>query len=417
MRQILEGSNAIARLINIINPGVVSAYPITPQTHIVEDLAKLKADGEGKYEYVRAESEFAAASIVAGASAAGVRTYTATSSQGLLLMAEVVFNIAGMRLPVVMTVANRAVSAPINIWNDQSDAMAVRDAGWIMLFAEDVEETITQHLLAYKIAEKLKIPVMVNLDGFILTHTLEPVSLPDEKTIKKFLPDYEPKPGEYLDPANPVTLGALATPDHYMEIRQDLSDDILASKKIISDEYEKLMNIFSLAETKNQKKDKIPASAACLPAGRAGRRDMRYEIRDTGLTEYYGPKNPDIILVAMGSVIGTMKEAVDEWNADKKSVGHRVGILKIKCFRPFPGEKISKTIGKTKKIAVIDKSISLGHIGPLASDLKAVLQKNPAEIKSFVVGLGGRDITRDMIKKIISDFKKFSHDQPNFIGK
>ncbi|MFA6393879.1 MAG: pyruvate ferredoxin oxidoreductase [Patescibacteria group bacterium] len=409
MRQILEGSNAIAKLINLINPGVVSAYPITPQTHIVEDLAKFKADGEGKYEYVRAESEFAAASIVAGASAAGVRTYTATSSQGLLLMAEVVFNIAGMRLPVVMTVANRAVSAPINIWNDQSDAMAVRDAGWIMLFAEDVQETIAQHLLAYKVAEKLQIPVMVNLDGFILTHTLEPVALPDEKTIKKFLPDYKPKTGEYLDPANPVTLGALATPDHYMEIRQDLNDDILASKKIISDEYEKLMNIFSLAETKNQKKDKIPASSA-------GRRDMRYEIRDTGLTEYYGPKNPDIILVAMGSVIGTMKEAVDEWNADKKSAGHRVGILKIKCFRPFPGKEIGKICEKTKKIAVIDKSISLGHIGPLASDLKAVLQKNPAEIKSFVVGLGGRDITRDMIKKIISDFKKFSADAPNFVG-
>ncbi|MFA6107020.1 MAG: pyruvate ferredoxin oxidoreductase [Patescibacteria group bacterium] len=400
MRQILEGSNAIARLISLINPGVVSAYPITPQTHIVEDLAKFKADGKGNYEYVRAESEFAAASIVAGASAAGVRTYTATSSQGLLLMAEVVFNIAGMRLPVVMTVANRAISAPINIWNDQSDAMAVRDAGWIMLFAEDVQETIIQHLLAYKIAEKLKIPVMVNLDGFILTHTLEPVSLPDEKTIKKFLPDYKPKAGEYLDPENPVTLGALATPDHYMEIRQDLSDDILASKKIIADEYGKLMGILN---SKNSPKP--------LAAGKE-----KSIIIDSGLTEYYGPKNPGLILVAMGSVIGTMKEAIDEWNIDKPSAGDGAGILKIKCFRPFPGEEISKILKKTKKIAVIDKSISLGHIGPLASDFKAVLQKNPAEIKSFIVGLGGRDITRAIVKKIIADFNNFSANEPNFVG-
>lgn len=400
MRQILEGSNAIARLISLINPGVVSAYPITPQTHIVEDLAKFKADGKGNYEYVRAESEFAAASIVAGASAAGVRTYTATSSQGLLLMAEVVFNIAGMRLPVVMTVANRAISAPINIWNDQSDAMAMRDAGWIMLFAEDVQETIIQHLLAYKIAEKLNIPVMVNLDGFILTHTLEPVSLPDEKTIKKFLPDYMPKAGDYLDPENPVTLGALATPDHYMEIRQDLNDDILASKKIITDEYKKLTILL------NPKGGSKPPTA----------REEKTIIIDSGLAEYYGPKNPDLILVAMGSVIGTIKEAADEWNKDKPSAGNGAGILKIKCFRPFPGEEIGKLCGKTKRIAVIDKSISLGHIGPLASDLKASLQKSPVEIKSFVVGLGGRDVTRDMIKKVIREFKNYSPEEPNFIG-
>jgi len=235
MKKIIEGSRAIAETINACRPGVVSAYPITPQTHIVEDLAKIKADGEGDYEYVRAESEFAAASIVEGASATGVRVYTATSSQGLLLMTEVLFNVAGMRLPIVMTCANRAVSAPINIWNDQQDAVTVRDAGWLMFFGEDNQEVCDLHILAYKVAEQLELPVMVNLDGFVLTHVVEPVEIEDEKKIKKYLPDYTPK-GGILDPKNPLTLGAFATPEHYFEIRQELHDDIVASKAVIKKE-------------------------------------------------------------------------------------------------------------------------------------------------------------------------------------
>lgn len=386
MKQILEGSNAIAQIIKAIGPAVVSAYPITPQTHIVEDLAKIKADGLSDFEYVRAESEFSAASIVAGASAAGVRTYTATSSQGLLLMSEVVFNIAGMRLPIVMTVANRAISAPINIWNDQSDAMALRDAGWIMLFSENVQETVEQHILAYKVAEKLKIPVMVNLDGFVLTHTFEPVDLPDEKIIKKFLPDYKPEKGEFLDPENPMTLGALATPDHYMEIRKELSDDITNSKAILKDEGINLSRVL---------------------------KSVGSHSTENPFVEYYGPKKPDIILCALGSVIGTMKEVTDELNGKS---GKKIGILKIKCFRPFPYEEIRAAVKTVKKIAVLDKSISLGHTGPLASDLKASLYGGKAEIKSFVVGLGGRDITREMVRNIISNFDKFEIDGPNFVG-
>src|SRR3989338_1245386 len=190
--QILEGSRAIALTIKNIKPGVISAYPITPQTHIVEDLAKFKADGEADYEFVRAESEFATASITVGASATGVRVYTATSSQGLLLMSEVVYNIAGMRLPVVMTCANRAVSAPINIWNDQQDVHAVTHAGWVQFHAENIQEAVNQHIMAFKIAEQLKLPVMVNVDGFIMTHTYEPVIIPAAEQIKKYLPDYKP---------------------------------------------------------------------------------------------------------------------------------------------------------------------------------------------------------------------------------
>jgi len=385
MRQILEGSNAIAQTIKNIRPAVVSAYPITPQTHIVEDLAQFKADGQADYEYVRAESEFAAASIVAGASAAGVRVYSATSSQGLLLMAEVIYNIAGLRLPVVMTCANRAVSAPINIWNDAQDVMAIRDAGWILLFAENHQEAVDQHIMAFKIAEQLKLPVMVNVDGFVMTHTYEPVTIPTAEQIKKYLPDYKPEPGQYLDPANPVTLGPLATPAHYLEIRQELHEDLTASLKDIDKEYKKYNSLIGNLNKKN----------------------------DNGLLEYVGSDKPETILVAMGSAIGTIKAALSPLTRGDGGVG----ILKIKCFRPFPAEAILKIIKPAKNIAVIDKAITLGQIGPLASDLKAAAQgKISANIGSFIMGLGGRDITTEMIKKIIKLANKKS-DKAQFIGK
>jgi len=369
MKQILEGSRAIALTINNIKPAVISAYPITPQTHIVEDLAKFKADGKASYEYVRAESEFAAASIVEGASATGVRVYTATSSQGVLLMTEVLFNIAGMRLPVVLTCANRGVSAPITIWNDHQDAMTVRDSGWIMLFAEDHQEAVDQHILAYKIAEKINIPVMVNVDGFILTHSYEPVSIPDTKQIKKYLPDYKPKKGTYLDVKNPVTLGAFASPAYYMEIREQLHNDLIKSLDLINEEYYNFIKTFNIQHSGN------------------------------GLVEYTGPKNPKIILVAMGSVVGTIKDAIEE--------KRNIGVLKIRCYRPFPSDEILKILKKAKYVAVLDKAISLGQIGPLASDIKSATQsKLKAKIQSFIVGLGGRDITSDMIEKIIVEVKK-----------
>jgi pyruvate ferredoxin oxidoreductase alpha subunit len=410
--QILEGSRAIALTIKNINPAVVSAYPITPQTHIVEDLAKFKADGEADYEFARAESEFAAASIVEGASAAGVRVYTATSSQGLLLMAEVVYNIAGMRLPVVMTCANRAVSAPINIWNDQQDVMTVRDSGWIMFFAENHQEAVNQHVMAYKIAEKLKIPVMVNVDGFVLTHSYESVIIPDKKSIKKYLPDYKPAPGQYLDPANPVTMGAFATPAHYMEIRQDLHDDLISSKKTIQEEYNQYNKIVNT---------KVKSQSRVL--------GTKVKSIDNGLLEYTGPKNPKTILIAMGSVVGTIKDTVEKLTKDTPRLfrrgaggevlaGGEVGVLKIKVFRPFPGEEILNIIKDAKYVAVLDKSISLGHIGPLASDIKSMAQgKTKAKIKSYIVGLGGRDITSEIIKSIIVDVKNSKDDEVMFVGK
>jgi len=366
MRKILEGSRAVAETIKLCKPQVVSAYPITPQTHIVEDLAQFKADGEAQYEYVRAESEFAAASIVEGASARGVRVYTATSSQGLLLMTEVLFNIAGMRLPVVMTCANRAVSAPISIWNDYQDAMTVRDSGWIMLFAENNQEVVDMHIQAYKIAEKVSLPVMVNMDGFVLTHTFEPVDVPDEKLIDKFLGEYKPKKGQFLDPKNPVTLGALATPKHYMEIREDLHNELATSEKIIKKVSQEFKKTFG---------------------------------RNTGgVIETYKIGDAKVILVGMGSIIGTLREVVDEL----RKKGRKIGILKIKCFKPFPDKEIVKVLQKAKCVAVLDKSISLGNEGVLSGEVKrACFGKTKAKIQNFVVGLGGRDITEEMIEKII----------------
>lgn len=373
MKKIIEGSHAVAEIIKLIKPAVVSAYPITPQTHIVERLADFKAQGAVSYEYVLAESEFAAASIVEGASARGVRVYSATSSQGLLLMTEVLFNIAGMRLPVVMTVANRAISGPINIWNDQQDSVTIRDSGWISLYAEDNQEAADLHLQAYKIAECLNLPVLINMDGYILTHTYEPVDIPDQKLVKKYLPDYQAEKGQYLDVKNPKSLGTFATPETYMQIREDLFNSLAASKKTIKQAFADFKKIFNRG---------------------AG----------DGLVEAYKTKDADVILISMGSLLGTMRDVVDELRAK----GKKIGILKIRCFRPFPKAEIIKNLSKAKNIAVIEKCVSLGNEGILANEIKAAAYegKLKSNINSYVVGLGGKDITKKDIIKIIEKSKK-----------
>lgn len=368
---ILEGSRAIALTIKNIGPAVVSAYPITPQTHIVEDLARFRAEGQGDYEYVRAESEFAAASIILGASAAGARVYSATSSQGLLLMAEVVYNIAGLRLPIVMTCANRAVSAPINIWNDHSDAMAVRDAGWIQLFAENHQEAVYQHVLAYKIAEKLNLPVMVNVDGFILTHSYETVDIPSAALIKKYLPARTLLSGGYLDPANPVTMGGFFSPEAYFEAKEDLWQDMRAAAGEIKTEYARLKKVFQIKNNHN------------------------------GLVELIGNKKAKTLLVAMGSVCGTIQEALKD-NRD-------TALLKISSFRPFPAEEIRRFAKKAARIAVIEKAATPGTGGALFNEIKSALYGCcRARVKNYLVGLGGVDVSLKMIKKIAADAKSLN---------
>ncbi len=374
-REMLEGSRAIALTIKNIAPSVISAYPITPQTHIVEDLAKLKAEGEASYKYLRAESEFAAASIVLGASATGVRSYSATSSQGLLLMAEVIHNIVGMRLPVVMTCANRAISAPISIWNDHSDVMSIRDSGFIQFFASNLQEAVNQHILAYKIAEKTNLPVMVNMDGFILTHSYEPVVIPSKTSIRKFLPDHKPEPGTYLDTKKPKTFGAFFSPEYYMGTREDIQNDLSKSIELIKKEYPLMI------------------------------KTLGFKDKDNGLFEYIGPKNPKSILMALGSVNGTILAAIKS----DKELNNSLGLLKIKTYRPFPATEIIKAIKGSPYLGIIEKAINLGQAGPLYSDISEALNshnKKVKGVKNYIVGLGGKDITEDMIKRIIKDLPK-----------
>ncbi|MDD2751891.1 MAG: pyruvate ferredoxin oxidoreductase [Candidatus Omnitrophica bacterium] len=369
MKEFLEGSHAVAEIVKLCKPGVVSAYPITPQTHIVEDLAQMVSDGELKAEFVNVESEHSAASVVLGGEAAGVRSYTATSSQGLLYMAEVVFNIAGLRLPVVMTCANRAISAPINIWNDHQDSVSLRDTGWVQLFAENIQEAADFHLLAYRFGEdkSMMLPVMVCMDGFILTHGIETVDIPTQEQVDKFLPPY--KPLYKLDVENPISIGPLVDPEYYLETR------------------------FALQKTLEEALVLIPKITAEF-----------YKVfgrNYNGLVEGYRLEDAERAIVAMGSVCGTVKDVVDEL----RKKGKKVGMLKITSYRPFPIAAIYDALKHVPKVAVLDRAVSLGSYAPLASEVRSVFfgkKKAPKVISSFVVGLGGRDITKHSIKEMFS---------------
>ncbi len=368
MKEFLEGSRAVAEIIKLCKPGVISAYPITPQTHIVEELAQMVANGELSSQFINVESEHSAASVVLGASATGVRTFTATSSQGLFYMGEVIFNIAGVRLPLVMTCANRAISAPINIWNDQQDSISLRDAGWIQLYAENVQESADFHLIGYRVSEdkSIMLPVMICMDGFILTHGIESVDMPKQAQVDKFLPAY--KALYKLDPSEPLTMGILADPDYYMEARYAIHatfKDVLELLPKVSQEFS---DIF-------------------------GR-----DYKDLLVEEYF-TKDAEKVIVAMGSVCGTIKEVVDELRAK----GKKVGLLRIISYRPFPYARIYEALKNVSKVAILDKSVSLGAYAPLASEIKSVFsnkKKLPKVISSFVAGLGGRDITLESIREI-----------------
>jgi pyruvate ferredoxin oxidoreductase alpha subunit len=366
VKTILEGSKAVAEAVRLCRPNLVCAYPITPQTHIVEELSRMVADGRLDAGYVLAESEFGAASIVLGGSAVGGRAYTATSSQGLLLMVEVIFNIAGLRLPVVMTCANRAVSAPINIWNDQQDAVSIRDSGWIQLFVEDNQEAVDTHIQAFKIAEELMIPVMVCMDGYVLTHTWEPVDLPEQEEVDSFLPPYDPP--YKLDPDDPFTMGEMVGPDAYMETRYHVHMDMMEARSVIRRVCEEYREVF----------------------GRGG----------TGLIDTFDSEDADVVLVSMGSLLGTMRDAVDELREE----GLKVGLVKVRCFRPFPKEAIHDAIKGSQVVGVIEKDVSLGLEGTLCSEIRAAFcgEESP-EISSFIMGLGGRDITKEEIKRVARD--------------
>jgi pyruvate ferredoxin oxidoreductase alpha subunit len=364
MKKFIEGSFAMAEAAKLCRPGVIAAYPITPQTHIVENLAQFIADGELDAKSVNVESEHSAASCVLGAEAAGSRSFTCSSSQGLILMSEVLFCIAGMRLPVMLVCANRALSAPINIWNDQQDAIAVRDAGWIQLYAENNQEAVDLIIASHKIAEnsKVMLPAMVNVDGFILTHGMEVVDMPKQKDVDEFLPPYNPP--YKLDVNNPMSFGLLGTPDVYLETRyaiQKTLEDVLGMIPEVGKEF----------------KDKF------------GRDSLR-------LVEEYKTDDAETILVAMGSVCGTIKDVVDI----QREKGKKVGLLKIVSYRPFPKEAVKNALKSAKHVGIVDKDISLGSDGALYSEIKSLLGPGQ-KVSGFVAGLGGRDIKVESVENII----------------
>jgi pyruvate ferredoxin oxidoreductase alpha subunit len=365
LRQI-EGSRAVAEAVAMSRPEVICAYPITPQTHIVEALsAKVKA-GELNAEFLNVESEFAAMSAVIGASAAGARAYTATASQGLLFMCEAVYNASGLGLPIVMTVANRAIGAPINIWNDHSDAMSQRDSGWLQLYAESNQEALDLHIQAFLIAEQLSLPVMVCMDGFLLTHASERMDLPSQGLVDAFLPPYEPR--QVLDPAHPVSIGAMVGPEAFTEVRY------LAHARML------------------QALDLIPEVAAAFSQGFG---------RDSGgLIRPYLLDDADVVVVALGSVLGTIKDAVDELRAD----GLRVGVLGITTYRPFPAEAVREALGSGhKRLVVIERALAPGTGGMVTADVRTALAGRSGSVSTVVAGLGGRAVTKKSLRAMLTD--------------
>jgi pyruvate ferredoxin oxidoreductase alpha subunit len=359
----IEGSRAVAETVALCRPEVVCAYPISPQTHIIEAVGVMVKEGRlAPCEFINVESEFAAMSVAIGASAAGARAYTATASQGLLYMMEAVYNAAGLGLPIVMTLANRAIGAPINIWNDHSDAMAVRDSGWIQLFAETNQEAADLHVQAFRLAEELSVPVMVCMDGFILTHAVEGVDLLDQATVDAFLPPYDPR--QVLDPDHPVSIGAMVGPEAFQEVRY-------------------LAHLRQLDAL-----HRIPVIAEEFFAA-TGR-------RSGGLVHSYRTEDADTIVVAMGSVLGTIKDAVDL----RRDAGERIGVVGITSFRPFPAVAVRQALSHAPQVVVLEKAFSIGHGGVLATDVAMSLQGTGSVVREVVAGLGGRPITRQSLEKL-----------------
>ncbi|NOY62055.1 MAG: pyruvate ferredoxin oxidoreductase [Gammaproteobacteria bacterium] len=365
MKRLLEGSQAVAEAVRLCRPQVVAAYPITPQTHIIERLAQHVADGELKAEFINAESEFGAASIVLGAVVGGARAFTATASQGLLLMTEVLYNIAGLRLPLVMVCANRAVGAPINIFSDHQDSMSVRDAGWIQLYVESNQEAADTLIQAYRIAEACELPVMVCMDGFLLTHTFEPVDLPAQVAVDNFLPPFHFS--RTLDPARPMTLGGASEVDNYQEYRVA--------------QHEALENASALIEA-------FDAEFGEQFARTCG-----------GLVQGYCLDGAQTVLLGMGSLMGAVRDVVDKLRAR----GEAVGALRLRCFRPFPASALVRLLSGVQRIIVLEKAISIGAGGIVAAELRAALQQAGTPVEGVVGGLGGRDLTPDVIEKIFQE--------------
>ncbi|MFH1075984.1 MAG: pyruvate ferredoxin oxidoreductase [Pseudomonadota bacterium] len=370
----IEVSIAISEAVRAADVDVIAAYPITPQTHIVEHLSELVADGKLDADFVPVESEHSALSLCIGASAAGARTYTSTSSQGLALMHEILFIAPALRVPIVMTLANRALSGPISIWNDHSDVMSERDCCWIQTFAENGQEAFDLTLHAYRVAEDpgVMLPVMVNIDGFTLSHMIEPVEILNQAEASKYIKPYEPK--LKLDPRKPVTMGPVGIPAVYTEAKKQFAVAIESSYKAINSAWKEFAKLY----------------------GRTYKPIETYRIKDA-----------KIVLITMGSISETAMTAVDRM----RDSGMPVGLVRFRLWRPFPMQDLLKALDGIKTIAVIDRAISYGgQGGPVFMEVKSALynqQKRP-QVFGFVAGLGGRDVTTDTFIEIADKAIKYA---------
>ena len=364
-KNVVEVSHAVSEAVKLCRPDVIAIYPITPQTHVSEGLSQMVADGEVDAEKINVESEQSAISACIGAQAAGLRAYTATSSQGLALMHEILFIASSMRLPIVMTVVNRALSAPLNIWNDQQDSFSQRDTGWIQLYVEDGQEAFDTQVQAFRIAQEAELPVMMCMDGFMLSHMYEPVEFLSQSQVSGFVPKYRPRYA--LNPGKPVTMGTLGTPQYYIQFRKQLHDALTGSKSIIRKANSDFARGF----------------------GRS---------YGNGLIQEIGMRGKRHALITIGSVTGTARAVAGKEGA---------GIIKVRSMRPFPGEDIRRACTGLKSVGVLEKDISLGANGSLYDEVKAALYglKSPPAISNFIAGIGGRDITMDDISRVMRKIK------------
>jgi len=372
----LTGGAAAAEALKQINPDVMPVYPITPQTPIIETFAKMVADGEADTEMIEVESEHSAMSATVGAAAAGARAMTASSSQGIMLMAEILPIASGMRLPILMLVSARAISAPINIHGDHQDVMFVRDAGWIQIFSENAQEAYDNTFIALKLAEKVRLPAMVIMDGFITSHSVENLEILENSVAKQFSGEYQPK-NFLLDLENPKTFGPVGLPNSYFEFKRAQVEAMGESLKEVGAVFEEYGKI-------------------------SGR---KYDV-----FEGYKLDDAEKAIVVAGSTAGTAKVAVDELRAR----GEKVGLLKIKLFRPFPYEPIAEALKNAKNIAILDRTVSLGSMPPIYAEIANVLGRN--DLQSCIYGLGGREIFKENIKEIFEGLGKDDTKGIKYIG-
>ncbi len=370
-RKFLSGNEAFAEGIRLARPQVISAYPITPQTIVVERLSEMVEDNSLKAEFIHVESEHSALSCAMGASAVGARAFTATSSQGLLYMAECLTYASGGRFPIVMMNANRSTALPWNIYGDQRDSISLLDSGWIQAYAENAQESLDLALMSYYIAEYPTVltPFMVNLDGFVLTHTYEVADVPTALQADEFLPPFETE--NKLDLKNPKNLGFSAGPETNTAFKYKEHLGLLNSKPIIKEAEEKFEKIFG----------------------------RKY----TGLTENYKTEDAEYIIITLGSISGLVKETVDRLREN----GRKVGMLRLRYLRPFPSEEIASAAGKAKAIAVLEKDISFGNEGTVYTNVNSALYKHGLTIPSsnYIGGLGGRNISEEKIERIFDELE------------